>query len=788
MNKKFSLSFQSKAIIGLLLLLNLPLLITGYMVKDLTSQSVIAEKSDKLRFIVKMMEERLEPGGYAAILARDGAAGASRPEQIRILNQALQADADAIAAHSPGLGVGYYSRELDAIVAYGPFTEFGEVIGRPIAEHHPGHVVMRTGVADIKRGTMVRGNILNAMHPIVRSGKVIGYAWANESESDIADQFSAIFRNLLLVMTACLVLTAALVILLSRRALRDIGRIIEGVRVMRFNLAHRIAIEGGEFGEVAKSINEMAETIEKSGEERARALTVLQNVINNVDAAIHLCDPTTKKLVYANKYLCKLHNTDDMQDKICYEALFGRSEPCKPCFQEQLLDENGLPILSPIRSERHNDILNRDFLVTARMVRWPDERLLYMEVATDITDRNALVAAEAANRAQREFLARMSHEIRTPMNGVLGMTHLAMRDNPPPRQMEYLKKIQSSAALLLGIINDILDFSRIEAGKLTIEKRAFELRMVIENIRELILPQTQAKGLDFSVNIDEAIPARAIGDELRLSQVLLNLLGNAAKFTQSGFIALDVRANRLENGAFILHFSISDSGIGMTEEQKNALFKPFSQADSSTSRKFGGSGLGLSISKALVELMGGEIQVETEPGRGSVFSFWAPVEPCAASPAHNSEPRRIWETARYDGLAFLLVEDTPINQEIAKAMLEETGARVDTANNGEEALQAFSHKDYDLIVMDVRMPLMDGLEATRRIRASDKADAATVPIIAMTADAMEEDRKASKDAGMNAHVTKPLDARKLTMTLYQVLRSDEADSPCAAPGAERQDL
>ena len=349
------------------------------------------------------------------------------------------------------------------------------------------------------------------------------------------------------------------------------------------------------------------------------------------------------------------------------------------------------------------------------------------------------------------------------------MTRLALQSDPPPVQREYLKKILSSASLLLGIINDILDFSRIEAGKITIEKHPFELPVMVENICELILPRTREQHLDFTVTMEDSVPRYAIGDALRLSQVLLNILGNAAKFTLSGFIRLRMRAEFASSEVFLLRCEVEDSGIGMTEEQQAALFKPFSQADVSTSRTFGGTGLGLSISKALVELMGGTIRVSSTPGQGSLFTFTVELSPSDGLLVTREEEARQWEHARYDGYDFLLVEDNRINQEIAVSILEEFGARVDVADDGEEGLRAFMRKDYSLILMDVRMPVMDGLTATRRIRASGKHDAAEVPIVAMTANAMHEDRLTSKEAGMNGHVAKPIDINELKRTLFELL-------------------
>jgi len=392
-----------------------------------------------------------------------------------------------------------------------------------------------------------------------------------------------------------------------------------------------------------------------------------------------------------------------------------------------------------------------------------------MEVATDVTERNALAMAESANLAQRDFLARMSHEIRTPMNGVLGMTRIAMQASPPPAQMEYLKKIESSAALLLGIINDILDFSRIEAGKLTVEKHVFRLPDLVENIRELITPRIKENNLDLIINVDASVPEYAEGDGLRLSQVLLNLLGNASKFTLDGFVRLDMRATPNEDGRLRLDCAVSDSGIGMDEEQQRALFKPFSQADSSTSRRFGGTGLGLSICKALVELMDGSISAKSRAGEGSAFVFHIVLDKASGPDRREAAHDAPWETASYKGYSFLVVEDNLINQEIAEAVLTDLGAKVTLVNNGEEGVRAFESADYDLILMDVRMPVMDGLEATRRIRASAKHDARSVPVVAMTANAMQEDRQASQEAGMDDHVAKPIDMNELRRVLFRRL-------------------
>ena len=772
MKKLFSLSFQHKAFLAFLLLMNVPFLLTGYMATSLTQTMILEEKRSKLIALAHILDTRLDPGGFEALIAKNHAENATRDEKILILNKELRAVTDEVGESSPGLGIGYYSRELDSIITYGPAPFHGNV-GVSIPPDHPGRNVMSTNSTQVHTGSMVRGDIMNAMIPVVRKGEVIGYIWANELASDVTAQIGKMTRNIVIVMVVCFGLTSCLLLLLSRRTVRDVDRIITGLRYMRGDITRRIPASGGELGEVVNSINAMADGIEQANEETGRAISVLKSVMSNVQATVYVCDPVTKTLVYANEHLCALLGRENIEGEQCYAAIHGFRSPCSFCPQKLLFDEEGKPLAGPVQWELHNTLMRRDFFVTDRLVTWHDGRLLHMEVGTDVTERKALAIAEAANQAQRDFLARMSHEIRTPMNGVLGMTRLAMKADPPPAQMEYLKKIQASASLLLGIINDILDFSRIEAGKLTIEKHPFDLLEMIENIRELILPRIQENDLGFVVDVAPSVPRYAVGDELRLSQVLLNLLGNASKFTLEGEIRLRLTASPTPRESFRLICEVSDSGIGMSLEQQEALFSPFIQADVSTSRKFGGTGLGLSISKALVELMGGEISVASEVGEGSAFTFSIELATFTGNPDELEESDSLADV-RYDGRSFLLVEDNSINQEIALAILHDLGADVDVAHNGEEGVRAFLAKDYSLILMDVRMPVMDGLEATRVIRASSKHDARSVPIIAMTANAMMEDRQASSEAGMNGHIAKPIDMAELRTVLYQKLKSDKA--------------
>jgi len=407
------------------------------------------------------------------------------------------------------------------------------------------------------------------------------------------------------------------------------------------------------------------------------------------------------------------------------------------------------------------------------------------ELVTTRTRELALAkdAAEAASRAKSTFLANMSHELRTPMNGIMGMMELAKRRIADPKGIEQLDKAKGAADHLLAVLNDILDISKIEAERMVLEDVPLQLGSVLDNLRSIVGHKASEKGLALETDLPDALARQPLrGDPLRIGQILLNLSGNAIKFTRQGRVTLRIRIQAETQASVQVRFEIIDTGIGIDPAAQARLFSAFEQADNSMTRKYGGTGLGLAISKRLVKLMGGEIGLESTQGQGSTFWF---VIPLARNQANAVPPAPTFDVtaaetrlrSAYAGSRILLAEDEPISQEVARGLLGDAGLSVDIAEDGLQALALAKQNPYALILMDMQMPHMNGVEATMAIRALPTY--AQTPILAMTANAFDEDRQDCIDAGMNDHIAKPVDPQILYETLLAWLDK-------GAPGAPRK--
>lgn len=398
-------------------------------------------------------------------------------------------------------------------------------------------------------------------------------------------------------------------------------------------------------------------------------------------------------------------------------------------------------------------------------------RNLQVRQQVELAQKEKEVAERTASLKQ-QFMANMSHEIRTPMNAIVGMTRLLQNKDPKPEQLRYLNAIQQSADNLLVIINDILDLSKIEAGKIIIEETDFNVREMVDSVSDMLMLRAEEKGIELRTFTDPQIPDRLAGDPTRINQILVNLAGNAVKFTESGYVEIRAIMEAHKEDGYTIRFDIVDTGIGIAPDYVDRIFESFTQAGTDTARKFGGTGLGLTISKELATLMDGKITVKSELGEGTVFSVVLPLQQASSQTADSIEAvQDKVAIARLSSIRLLLVEDNEFNQMVAEDTLHEAlpGIKIEVAVNGAEAVKMVAQNTYDLLLMDIQMPVMDGIEATNRIRKTLAAPAKDVKIIAMTANVLQEDVNRYFEAGMNGYLSKPFKTEELLAKMAEVL-------------------
>ena len=612
--------------------------------------------------------------------------------------------------------------------------------------------------------------------PIVAGG-LIGWVNSNMQLNQVRATRRQIFRDTFLVALLSVALSTLVVVIALRRPIKQIRRAA--------NFAGDLPEKHGQTLIQSSSTSELQHLVSalngasKKLHNQDQELKMLHALIEYSDDPVYILDVEDEfRMTFVNDAACRHYG-------MTREKLLSRRAP------DLVADidvKKLIKLWTQLKDSRHitfnslHRIASGALIpveISANYIRFGDRELvagyfrdIRERVRVEQALRDSRDLAQQVAQSKSEFLANMSHEIRTPMNGIIGLTQLALNLPASPELRDYLGKIAGSSQSLLGILNDILDVSKLEAARMSIEQQVFDLDFMLDNLRNLFEEGAAFKHLDLIIDVAACTPRNLVGDTMRIQQIIANLLGNAIKFTEHGYVAVKVAVKKQESTQVLLAFSVEDTGIGIAREDFDKLFQPFSQVDGSITRKFGGTGLGLSISQSLLKLMGGEFRVESQPGLGTVFSF--DLQLGIAAPGKLQKPlQRInaGELGRdlknighnLQGAKILIVEDHKINQKVISEFLKLSGMETVIANNGQEALELLKQQDFDAILMDVQMPIMDGMEATRTIRSYPKY--ARLPVIALTAGVTQDEQKSYLACGMNDFLAKPINPEDLVSLL-----------------------